>query len=96
MIDLRPDDTRVVLFHAPNAAANPGAATDGVNAWLSKDRSTSTYPNLRVREITVTPDGRGGLYVTVVCSLGEAASAPSESAPARSSRSAKKTAKAAD
>ena len=69
MIDLRADDTRVFLFHSANAVGDPGGAMDAVNAWLSKDRSTGPYAKLRVRDITVTPDGQGGLFVTVVCSL---------------------------
>ncbi|HET7094781.1 MAG TPA: hypothetical protein VFI22_14915 [Thermomicrobiales bacterium] len=73
MIDLRADDTRVFLFHSANATSDPGGAMDAVNAWLSKDRSTGPYANLRVRDISVTPDGQGGLFVTVVCSLGRVA-----------------------
>ena len=44
---------------------------DAVNQWLSKDRSATPYAGLRVRDITVTSDGRGGIYTTVVCSLGQ-------------------------
>ena len=78
MIDLPAADTRVFLFHSANAGADPGGAMDAVNAWLGKDRSTSQYANLRVRDITVTSDGSGGIYTLVVCSLGRAtASAPS-------------------
>lgn len=70
MIDLQAGDTRVFLFHSPNAATEPGGALDAVNQWLSKDRSATPYANLRVRDITVTADGAGGIYTTVVCSLG--------------------------
>jgi hypothetical protein len=58
---------------------------DDVNEWLSKDRSQGAYANLRVRDITVTPDGAGGVYTVVVCALGriseEAPPAPSADAP---------------
>ena len=70
MIDLQAADTRVFLFHSADAKTDPGAAMDAVNTWLSKDRSTTPYANLRVRDITVTSDGAGGIYTTVVCSLG--------------------------
>lgn len=69
--DLSPADTRVFLFHSPDAEDNPGAALDAVNSWLGKDRSTSAYANLRVRDITVTPDGKGGVYATITCTLGK-------------------------
>ncbi len=83
MIDLLADDTRVFLFHSPDAKTNPSAAMDSVNQWLSKDRSSGPYAHLRVRDITVTSDGAGGVYTTVVCSLGRhAAPAPAaETAP---------------
>ncbi|HEU0114388.1 MAG TPA: hypothetical protein VFQ80_06920 [Thermomicrobiales bacterium] len=70
MFELRADDTRVFLFHSANATTDPGGAMDAVNQWLSKDRSSGPYANLSVRDISVTPDGQGGLFVTVVCSLG--------------------------
>lgn len=70
MIDLTAADTRVFLFHSPNAADDPGGAMDKVNTWLGKDRSTTPYANLRVRDISVSADGRGGIFTTVVCSLG--------------------------
>jgi hypothetical protein len=70
-IDLHAADTRVFLFHSPNAANDPSGALDTVNQWLSKDRSGGAYANLRVRDITVTSDGTGGVYTTVVCSLGQ-------------------------
>ncbi len=70
-IDLHAADTRVFLFHSPNAANDPSGALDSVNQWLSKDRSGGAYANLRVRDITVTSDGTGGIYTTVVCSLGQ-------------------------
>jgi hypothetical protein len=70
MIDLPAGDTRVFLFHSPDAAADPGGAMDKVNAWLGKDRSESQYKNLRVRSVSVTADGSGGVYTIVVCSLG--------------------------
>ncbi len=71
MLDLRADDTRVFLFHTAAAAADPGSAMDAVNAWLSKDRSAGAYANLRVKGIDITPDGQGGIFVSVVCSLGK-------------------------
>ena len=78
MIDQPAADTRVFLFHSANAGTDPGGAMDAVNQWLSKDRSTSQYANLRVRDITVTADGGGGIYTLVVCSLGRMqAAAPS-------------------
>jgi hypothetical protein len=70
-IDLHAADTRVFLFHSPNASSDPGGAMDTVNQWLSKDRSASAYSNLRVRDISVTSDGMGGVYTTIVCSLGQ-------------------------
>lgn len=69
-MDLVPADTRVFLFHSPNAARDTGGAMDDVNQWLSKDRSQGPYANLRVSNISVTPDGSGGVYTVVVCSLG--------------------------
>lgn len=70
MYDLSPADTRIFLFHSANAANDPSAAMDNVNAWLGKDRSGSAYANLKVRDITLSPDGSGGVYVSVVCTLG--------------------------
>lgn len=70
MFDLPANDTRVFLFHSAAASADPGAAMDKVNAWLGKDRSMSPYPNLRVKDISLTSDGQGGIYTVVVCSLG--------------------------
>ena len=70
MIDLHAADTRVFLFHSANATSDPGSAMDAVNQWLTKDRSGGPYANLRVRDITVTTDGSGGVYTTIVCSLG--------------------------
>lgn len=70
-LDLSPADTRVFLFHAPDALRDSGSTMDAVNTWLGKDRSGSPYANLRVRDITVTPDGHGGIYTTVVCTLGK-------------------------
>jgi hypothetical protein len=70
-IDLHAADTRVFLFHSPGAANDPSGALDSVNQWLSKDRSGGPYANLRVRDITVTSDGTGGVYTTIVCSLGQ-------------------------
>jgi hypothetical protein len=70
MLDLSAGDTRVFLFHSPGAAGDPGAAMDKVNAWLGKDRSTTQYSNLKVRDISVTSDSQGGVFTTVVCSLG--------------------------
>lgn len=70
MYELNPADTRVFLFHSANAAADPSAAMDAVNVWLGKDRSSTAYSNLKVRDISVTPDGSGGVYVSVICTLG--------------------------
>lgn len=69
-MELIPADTRVFLFHSPNAALDAGGAMDAVNQWLSKDRAQSPYANLRVRDISLTPDGSGGVYTVVICSLG--------------------------
>jgi len=69
-VDLVPSDTRVFLFHSANAARDTSGAMDAVNEWLSKDRSQGPYSNLSVKSISVTPDGSGGVYTIVVCSLG--------------------------
>ena len=69
-LDLSPADTRVFLFHTAHAEDNPGGALDAVNSWLGKDRSASQYANLRVKDIDVTPDGKGGIYTTIICTLG--------------------------
>lgn len=69
-LDLSPADTRVFLFHSPGAARDASGAMDAVNTWLGRDRSGSPYSNLRVREISVQPDGEGGVYTMVVCTLG--------------------------
>jgi hypothetical protein len=74
MIDLPANDTRVFLFHSPDTVSDPGGAMEQVNSWLGKDRSSSNYSNLRVRDISVTSDGRGGVFTTVVCSLGQTSS----------------------
>lgn len=71
MLDLPANDTRVFLFHSPDTSNDPGGAMEQVNSWLGKDRSTSKYSNLRVRDISVAPDGHGGVFTTVVCSLGQ-------------------------
>ncbi len=84
--DLSPADTRVFLFHAVDAADDASAAMDAVNTWLGKDRSGTAYANLRVRDITVTPDGRGGVYATVVCTLGKLSSGSVQSATTTGSR----------
>ncbi len=76
MLNLSAGDTRVFLFHAPNAAADPSGALDKVNSWLGKDRSTSAYPNLKVVDVTISPDGSGGVYTLIVVDLG-AKAAPS-------------------
>lgn len=70
-MDLAAADTRVFLFHSPNAEADAGGAMDKVNAWLGKDRSESQYPNLRIKDISVSSDGKGGVYTVVICSLGK-------------------------
>jgi hypothetical protein len=72
-MDLIPADTRVFLFHSPSASRDTSGAMDAVNEWLSKDRSQSPYANLKVRDVTITPDGSGGVYTIVVCSLGRVA-----------------------
>lgn len=74
-MELVPADTRVFLFHSPSAGQDTSGAMDAVNSWLSKDRSAGPYANLRVRDITVTPDGAGGVYTIVVCTLGRVAEA---------------------
>lgn len=79
-LDLTPSDTRVFLFHSTDAARDAGGAMDAVNTWLGKDRSTSAYGNLRVRDISVSPDGQGGVYTTIVCTLGRLSSASVQSA----------------
>lgn len=70
-MDLVASDTRVFLFHSPGASGDAGGAMDKVNAWLAKDRSDSQYPNLKIKDITVVPDGSGGVFTLVVCSLGK-------------------------
>jgi hypothetical protein len=79
--DLSPKDTRVFLFHSPDAARDAGGALEAVNAWLGKDRSGSPYSNLRVRDVTVTPDGQGGVYTTVVCTLGQLSTGSVQTGP---------------
>ena len=69
--ELSPADTRVFLFHSKNASADANGSMDGVNAWLGKDRTGSPYSNLKVRDITVTPDGQGGVFTKIVCTLGK-------------------------
>lgn len=69
--ELSPADTRVFLFHSKNAAADANGAMDAVNTWLGKDRAGTPYSNLKVREVTVTPDGSGGVFTMVVCTLGK-------------------------
>mgnify|MGYP000865147504 CR=1 FL=1 len=70
-MDLVASDTRVFLFHSADAASDPGGAMDRVNAWLGKDRSDSQYPNLKIKDISLTPDGKGGVFTVVICSLGK-------------------------
>jgi hypothetical protein len=82
MFDLQAADTRVFLFHSPNASTDPGGAMDAVNNWLAKDRSGGAYSNLRVRNVSVSDDGKGGIYVTVVCSLGRTSDAAAATAEA--------------
>ena len=74
-MELVPADSRVFLFHSPNASRDTSGAMDDVNQWLSKDRAGGPYANLSVRDITVTPDGAGGVYTVVVCTLGRVAEA---------------------
>ncbi len=74
MIDLQAADTRVFLFYSSDSKSDPGSAMDAVNQWLSKDRSAGPYANLRVQDISVSADGSGGIYTTIVCSLGRAQS----------------------
>ena len=75
MLNLVPANTRVFLFHSPSASVDPGLAMNPVNEWLTKDRTSSRFPNLRVVDISVTPDGAGGVYALVVCDLGAPAEA---------------------
>jgi len=77
-MELVPADTRVFLFHSPSAARDTIAAMDDVNQWLSKDRSQTTYANMRVSNIAVTPDGSGGVYTVVICTLGRVADVPAD------------------
>jgi hypothetical protein len=84
MLDLPAADTRVFLFHSPNASTDPGGAMDAVNQWLAKDRSGGAYANLRVKNIAIADDGKGGIYVTVVCSLGRMTAAAESAAAAAS------------
>ena len=70
-MDLVASDTRVFLFHSSDASSDAGGTMDKVNAWLGKDRSESQYPNLRIKDVSVTPDGKGGIFTVVVCSLGK-------------------------
>jgi hypothetical protein len=70
MLDLPAGDTRVFLFHGADAVSDPGGAMDKVNNWLGKDRATSQYPNLRIRDIQITSDGHGGVFTVVIVSLG--------------------------
>lgn len=70
-MELSPADTRVFLFYSRNAAADANGAMDDVNTWLGKDRTGSPYANLKVRSITVTPDSSGGVFTSVVCTLGK-------------------------
>jgi hypothetical protein len=70
-VDLVAADTRVFLFHSANATADAGGAMDKVNAWLGKDRTDSPYPNLKIKNISVSPDGEGGVFTVIVCSLGK-------------------------
>jgi hypothetical protein len=79
MVDLPAGDTRVFLFHSPNASADPGGAMERVNQWLGKDRAGTPYANLRVRDISITADGSGGVYTVVICSLGRVAEAAATS-----------------
>jgi hypothetical protein len=81
--DLSPSDTRVFLFHSADAARDANGALDAVNSWLGKDRSGSPYSNLRVRDVTVTPDGQGGVYTTVVCTLGKLSAGSVQTSSAR-------------
>jgi hypothetical protein len=74
MLNLPANDTRVFLFHSPDITSDPGGAMEQVNSWLGKDRSASKYSKLQVRDISVTSDGRGGVFTTVVCSLGQTSS----------------------
>lgn len=82
--NLPPADTRIFLFHSPDASADPGGATDRINEWLGKDRSGGAYANLRVRDVITVPDGGRGVYFTVVCTLGQV---PDTGAAPRSSSS---------
>ena len=70
-MDLVAADTRVFLFHSANATADAGGAMDKVNAWLGKDRTDSPYPDLKIKNISVSPDGEGGVFTVIVCSLGK-------------------------
>jgi len=82
VIDLQAADTRVFLFYSADAKSDPSGAMDTVNTWLGKDRSGGPYANLRVRDISVVADGAGGVYTTVVCSLGRVAAGDGTAASA--------------
>lgn len=71
MNELPAADTRVFLFRSPNASSDPTSAMDPVNAWLGKDRTSAQYPDLKIADITITPDGSGGVYTLIVCNLGK-------------------------
>ena len=73
MLDQTAADTRVFLFHSADASEDAGGAMDKVNTWLGKDRTDSPYPNLKVKDISLVPDGRSGVYTVVICSLGRPA-----------------------
>ncbi|MGI9255032.1 MAG: hypothetical protein ACR2J8_14915 [Thermomicrobiales bacterium] len=75
MKDLVPATTRVFLFHSYNAAADPSTAMNAVNEWLARDRTTGKYPNVTVKDISITSDGQGGVFTLVVVDLGVAADA---------------------
>jgi hypothetical protein len=87
--DPRPGDTRVFLFHRSHVAHDPGAAMDEVNQWLAQARIGTAAADLQVRGVTITPDGAGGIYATIVCSgLPAGAVLPRPApAPPRSTRS---------
>ncbi len=73
MMDLVPATTRVFLFHSYNAAADPSTAMNAVNEWLARDRSAGKYPNVIVKNISITSDGQGGVFTLVTVDLGVAA-----------------------
>lgn len=84
-MNLMPANSRVFLFHSPTASSDANLAMNPVNEWLTKDRTGSRFPNLRVVNISVIPDGAGGVYTLVVCDLGMSRELDDVAAPSEAS-----------